>query len=354
MILHKEHKISIIVPFFLSNKKDNKHNDGFALESFNKCLLAISRIKNYSNYEVILVSDNSSKESISIAEKYPFKIKKLKKNFGAAYARNKGAIEAKGEVLLFIDSDVEIHPKTLQIINKYNNNKKFSGVLQGVYSHKPVYKNIINQYLQSYWCYFIFLATNGHKYTQVLCSCLFSIKKDIFFKVGMFNRDFKKADPEDVHLGYRLIKNGYKISLERKMSCKHHINLTLYTFIKRTLRIHHNECLMHLKDSTLITKIQTVNYDFIIPGIVLIFLLISLSISSFFYPVLYFREIFIVLNFLFLLTNIVFLKFILIEKNFFIALRIIPLIYLHRFLFIICFFSGIVSFYILGKKSSIN
>ena len=107
-----KYKISIIVPFYFSNKKNTSEEKNFALSSFDKCLTAIFNSK-YKNYEVILVSDNSSQSSIEVAKRYPYKIIKLKKNFGAAYARNKGTSSAKGQVLLFIDSDVEIQENYL-------------------------------------------------------------------------------------------------------------------------------------------------------------------------------------------------------------------------------------------------
>ena len=76
-----KYKISIIVPFYFSNKKNTSEEKNFALSSFDKCLTAIFNSK-YKNYEVILVSDNSSQSSIEVAKRYPYKIIKLKKNFG--------------------------------------------------------------------------------------------------------------------------------------------------------------------------------------------------------------------------------------------------------------------------------
>ena len=72
------YKISIILPFFYSNTKKFDKNKNFSLLAFKKCLSAIFK-SNYKNYEVIAISDNSSKESIDIAAKYPCKIIKSKK-----------------------------------------------------------------------------------------------------------------------------------------------------------------------------------------------------------------------------------------------------------------------------------
>ena len=77
-------KISVIIPFFNSNKDIIGSDEYFALFSFEKCLSAIFKSK-YNNYEVIAVSDNSSQESINIAEKYSCKIIKLKKKFWSCF-----------------------------------------------------------------------------------------------------------------------------------------------------------------------------------------------------------------------------------------------------------------------------
>ena len=82
------YKISIILPFFYPNTKKFDENKNFSLLAFKKCLSAIFK-SNYKNYEVIAISDNSSKESIDIAAKYPCKIIKSKKNYGSQKKQRK-------------------------------------------------------------------------------------------------------------------------------------------------------------------------------------------------------------------------------------------------------------------------
>jgi len=156
------YKISIIIPFYYSEKKIIGTEEYFPLLSFDKCLSSIFKSK-YKKYEVILVSDNSSQSSIELTKRYPCKVIELKNNFGAAYSRNQGTKYAKGQILLFVDSDVEIRDDALSIINKYNNKKNNHGIMQGVYSNKPIYKNSITQYLHSYQCYHLFLEKKKKK-----------------------------------------------------------------------------------------------------------------------------------------------------------------------------------------------
>ena len=64
--------------------------------------------QDYTDFEIIIVDDCSSDNTVQMIEKkYGERIKliKLKKNFGANVARNKGVLEAKGDYIAFMDSD---------------------------------------------------------------------------------------------------------------------------------------------------------------------------------------------------------------------------------------------------------
>ena len=98
--------ISVIIPFYNSET------------SLEHCLSAVYK-SNYKNFEVIAVSDNSLDRSDEIAKKFPCKIVKLKKNYGSGYSRNIGSRLAKGNILVFLYSDVIIKKNSLTIIQNY-------------------------------------------------------------------------------------------------------------------------------------------------------------------------------------------------------------------------------------------
>tara|TARA_B110000046_G_scaffold12213_1_gene12091 strand:+ start:2693 stop:3733 length:1041 start_codon:yes stop_codon:yes gene_type:complete len=343
------YKISIILPFFYTNTKTLNINNNFSLLAFDKCLSAIFK-SHYKNYEVIAISDNSSKESLNIAKKYPCKIVKLKKNYGAAFSRNKGASISKGEILVFLDSDVEIKKNSFSIINNYFNLKNNEGSLQGVYSHKPNYKSSVTQYLHSYHCYHLFSEAKKIKYTQTLCTAFFSIKKSLFKKYKGFDINFNKASTEDTDFGFKLIRNQHKISIEKKLSAIHHIDFNIMSFIRRTIRLHTDEMKMYLRNKSANLRAKQKNYSIVIVGIVLIFFITALIFINLFYPVIFFSKIFIILNLLFITIHAKFLTFVLISKGLMMSLKSIFYVYLHRFLFSVCFFRGLIDFYILRNK----
>jgi len=342
-------KISVIIPFYYPDPKKIALDKHFLLRAFEKCLSSIFKSK-YKNYEVIAVSDNSSQESINIAEKYSCKIIKLKKNSGAAFSRNKGATIARGKILVFLDSDVEIKKDAFSIINKHFNSKNNDGLLQGIYSHKPNYKRSITQYLHSYHCYHLFSETKKNKYTQTLCTAFFAIRKDLFKKYKGFDTKFKKASQEDVEFGFRLIKDDYKIPIERKLNAIHHINFGIQSFTSRIMRLHTDEMKMYLRNKSVKLKAKQSNYLTVILGIILIFFIMFLICINLIYPNIYFNKMFITLNLIFILIHKNFLTFLFLSKGMLMALKSIFYIYLHRFLFIICFFRGLIDFYILRNK----
>ena len=342
-------RISIIVPFYYSSKKKTKKDYNLSLLAFEKCLSAISK-SNYKNYELITVSDGSCNQSIKIAENYADNVVKIKKNSGPGNSRNIGAKLAKGKILLFIDSDIEIKPNALEIVNRrYKIQNSLVG-LQGIFSHKPDYKKSSTQYMQSYLCYYLFSEVMKKKYTGTICTSFFSIKKNLFFKLNGFDTKFKSASAEDSDFGMRLNKEGYKVQIERKIRVNHHTNFDLWGFVLRILRIHTDEMKMYLRNKSFSMKINQSNYSMVIFGIILISCIIMLPIVNSFYTLPHFLNIFIFINLLFILIIYRFLKFIYLSKGFLSTFKALLFSYLHRFLFICCIIAGLTDFYIFKNK----
>lgn len=102
-------RFSIIVPVYNVEKY------------IDKCLESIVN-QTFDDYEVIVVNDGTKDNSMDIVEKYPFKVIN-QKNQGLSVARNNGVREAKGEYLVFLDSDDYIDKDLLKQIDKSLKNK---------------------------------------------------------------------------------------------------------------------------------------------------------------------------------------------------------------------------------------
>ena len=88
--------VSIIVPVYNSSKY------------LRKCIDSILE-QSYKELEILLIDDGSTDDSRTICEKYASDdvrvIYKRKKNGGVSSARNQGLALAKGEYIIFVDSD---------------------------------------------------------------------------------------------------------------------------------------------------------------------------------------------------------------------------------------------------------
>lgn len=97
-------KFSIIIPVY---------NTAKYLE---KCITSLLS-QNFKNFEIICIDDGSEDNSIEILKQYQ-NLKILKeKNSGSGFARNRGLEIAKGEYILFVDSDDWADKKYLDKIN---------------------------------------------------------------------------------------------------------------------------------------------------------------------------------------------------------------------------------------------
>ena len=89
-------EVSIIIPVY--NARD----------SIAKCIDSIIN-QTFLNFEVILVNDGSTDDTLSVLLKYEHDYENIrvinKRNEGVAVTRNKAIFEAKGKYIMFIDND---------------------------------------------------------------------------------------------------------------------------------------------------------------------------------------------------------------------------------------------------------
>ena len=85
----KDNNVTIVIPVY--NGK----------ETIDRCLKSVCK-STYPNYECIVVDDRSKDNTVEIAESFNAKIKRLNRQKGSAYARNRGAEDAKGSIILFL------------------------------------------------------------------------------------------------------------------------------------------------------------------------------------------------------------------------------------------------------------
>jgi glycosyltransferase involved in cell wall biosynthesis len=166
-------------------------------------------------YEVIVVDDGSPSNILDNSfEKYPYSLVYLKQeNQGATTARNNGALKSKGNILVFVDDDITISERVLEVLAEtcVDNLKVIAlGRLDTCYTKNEstftkVAVSLDNKDLNRY------KVADGNENFIECALGLLAIKKHDFFELGMF-QDPTGGWPnwDDVDLGYRAHLAGYQ------------------------------------------------------------------------------------------------------------------------------------------------
>ncbi len=201
--------VSVIVPV---------HNGG---DSFRCCL---SSIQSYlsPDVEVIITVDGGTDESLVLARHFAqtFRAKVLHSPVatGPAHARNLGAQAASGEILFFVDADVTLHADTVSQITSIFEREPDLAALIGSYDDEPGASNFLSQYKNLFHHY---THQTGSESASTFWGACGAIRRDIFFKLGGFDEAYRFPSVEDIELGYRLKRSGYRILLCKAIQVKH-------------------------------------------------------------------------------------------------------------------------------------
>lgn len=199
--------ISVIIPV---------HNGG---ETFRQCLEALNQTL-YEQWECLVVDDHSTDGSALVARQYGARvIGSWSQRLGPAQARNVGAQMARGDVLLFLDADVQVRPGTVGHVAATMQAESQVAACYGSYDDEPAESNFLSRYRTLQHFYF---HQHSRMEAATFRSSVGAIRRDIFLALGGFHASaFPRPGIEDIELGYRLHAAGYHIRLEKLLLVKH-------------------------------------------------------------------------------------------------------------------------------------
>jgi len=323
--------ISVIIPVF---------NGAQTIES---CLHSVFQ-SDCSNFEVIVVDDGSTDDTLTRILDFNCKIVSLRKNRGPAKARNQGAEDAKSDILFFLDADITIERNTLtSIILTFQERKETSALFCSYQKNTPVenfiskHKNILHHYTHQI----------SREEAVTFCGGFGAIRRKVFFSLGGFNPNIKTL--EDIELGYRLHQAGHNILLNKDIQLTHHKQYSIKDLIQSDVlgraipwtklmlkkRIFRNDL------NTRLENILSVPVSYLI--------LAPCFISFFWAKGLFFLSSLILL---FFILNSRFLAFVFLEKNGWFTIRSAGLLWLGYLYSGIGFLLGIFSFLLKGKSKN--
>lgn len=192
----------------------------------------------FRDFEVVVVNDCSPDNTLevlaSLSESYPHRLVDFDENKGVSKARNTGAREADGEIILFIDSDCIVLPDTIELCVKRLEDGECICV-GGAYTLDPWDDDFFSIF-QSIYIHYVETKVEHPDYIATHCMAIW---KKTFAEFGGFIEDYfigHAASVEDVELSHRLIEAGHKLCRPREILVQHMFRFSFSRSVKNAIK----------------------------------------------------------------------------------------------------------------------
>lgn len=160
--------------------------------------------------EIIVVDDGSTDDTARIAESFGVRVLAEGKNAGAATAKNRGAKCARGEIILFTDSDILLPPDVIvQLLAAFE--RLNSQGLVGLLDQAIPARDWASQY-KNLWMYYTYARLDETRRIGLFYTSVAAINRATFLGLGGFDEKYHGASiAEDTEFGQRAWANGVPI-----------------------------------------------------------------------------------------------------------------------------------------------
>ncbi|HEY0698049.1 MAG TPA: glycosyltransferase family 2 protein [Micromonospora sp.] len=154
----------------------------------------------YAPMEIIFVDDHSTDDSVAVARSVGVPVVSTPHNGGPSLARNVGAARARGEVLLFVDSDVELPPETVTEAVRLLREDPEAGAICGTLDETPLVRDSLLQECRCIQAHYWRISSVGD--VSFLFTAICAMRADVFAETGPFDERLRQT--EEVEYGERL------------------------------------------------------------------------------------------------------------------------------------------------------
>ncbi len=207
-------------------------------ELLKQCLISLEKI-NFNSFEIILVDNNSTDDSIDFVTKNFPKIIliKLEKNYGFAEPNNIASKIAKGKYLLFLNNDTTVTENFLSELMMVIESDKKIAICQSLLLKPDGTVDSSGDFIDPLGIVYNSktIPDKEREISSARGACML-IKKNIFNELGGFDKQFFVSF-EDVDIGWRAWIKGYKVMLATK-SIVYHLGGQTVEKIKSDLAFH--------------------------------------------------------------------------------------------------------------------
>ena len=172
-------------------------------------------------------------QAIRTADEPPEEVIVVEEGGGPADARNRGARQASGEVLVFVDADVVVHPNAFARIRRVFDSDPSLGALFGSYDDSPAdpgvvstFRNLLHHHVHH----------EGAGAATTFWAGLGAVRRDVFEAAGGFDAErYLVPSVEDIDLGTRLAAAGCRIELDPSVQGTHLKAWSLFGMVESDL-----------------------------------------------------------------------------------------------------------------------
>ena len=266
---------SIIVPIY------NRPDEAFEL-------LESLSVQTFTDFELVLIEDGSSKPCAEEVEKFRSIINInyiVKENTGRSDTRNVGMKNANGDYFIFFDSDCVIPPQYFETVKKMltDDYADCFGGPDREHSSFNTMQKAINYAMTSFW------TTGGIRGGKVNMEKFkprtfnMGFSREVYEKVG----GFKDMYGEDIDLSIRINNAGFKTKLYREAFVYHKRRVDLKRFYRQVNTFGHARINLQKLHPGSMKPVHTLPALFVVGSVVILVLAIIISPLFMLFPALY-------------------------------------------------------------------
>jgi glycosyltransferase involved in cell wall biosynthesis len=190
--------------------------------------IAAVRAQTVPPHEILFIDDRSTDDSVAIATAAGVRVASTPVNSGPAAARNLGARLATGDVLLFLDSDIELAPTVIERAVALLDARPEVGAVCGMLDDVPLKRDSLVQECRCLQAHYWRISSEG--VVSFLFSAICVMRAGVFAEVGPF--DERLRETEEVEYGQRL-STRYQVLLTSALSGRHRDEPQLWPLLRK-------------------------------------------------------------------------------------------------------------------------
>jgi GT2 family glycosyltransferase len=213
-------QVSIVVPTFNGAKR------------IGNCLRSLARQTEGRHAEILVIDDGSTDDISRAVGSFPGVRLITQENAGPAAARNRGAREARGNLIVFTDDDCEPAQGWFDAMVKPFEDPEVVGV-KGAYRTRQ--KPLVARFVQAeYEDRYRLMARSAD--IDFIDTYSAAFRRHRFLEMDGYDTDFPVACAEDIELSYRMSAKGWKMRFVPEAIVYHQHPDTLMRYLKKKFK----------------------------------------------------------------------------------------------------------------------